>query len=467
VDCPGGVRSQTPQGCLSDRYTKTMNSAFLEYYRCPESLASFGLSGPLSENEGYFRFGSDAICYGQCSSGFRANHTTGELYDARADVATDGPTLHLPFSLSDIVANLRYERYTSCSNGIGGSKAFLRKLYYLVRPFLTVSTRKHFQRIALRDWKNIDFPEWPVDATVERILEQLLTLLLKARCLDRIPFIWFWPHGYGSCAIMTHDVEALPGRDFCSQLMDLDNAYAIKSSFQIVPEERYAVSQPFLDEFRRRGFEINVHDLNHDGHLFSDWDQFLCRAERINRYGRAYEAAGFRSAVLYRKLDWYGALDFSYDMSVPSIGHLEAQRGGCCSIMPFFIGEILELPVTTTQDYSLFHVLNQYSTDLWKRQIAGIMEKHGLASFIVHPDYLMEPRARDTYKSLLVYLANLRSEGKIWIALPREVNQWWRARSQMKLLYRENNWVIEGPEAHKARIAYAILDGDRLAYELC
>lgn len=444
-----------------------MNSAFLEYYRCPESLASFGLSGPLSENEGYFRFGSNAICYGQCSSGFRANHTTGELYDARADVATDGPTLQLPFSLSDIVANLRYERYTSRSNGIGGSKAFLRKLYYLVRPFLTVSTRKHFQRIALRDWKNIDFPEWPVDATVERILEQLLTLLLKARCLDRIPFIWFWPHGYGSCAIMTHDVEALPGRDFCSQLMDWDDAYAIKSSFQIVPEERYAVSQPFLDEFRRRGFEINVHDLNHDGHLFSDWDQFLCRAERINRYGRAYEAAGFRSAVLYRKLDWYGALDFSYDMSVPSIGHLEAQRGGCCSIMPFFIGEILELPVTTTQDYSLFHVLNQYSTDLWKRQIAGIMEKHGLASFIVHPDYLMEPRARDTYKSLLVYLANLRSEGKIWIALPREVNQWWRARSQMKLLYRENNWVIEGPEAHKARIAYAILDGDRLAYELC
>ena len=133
--------------------------------------------------------------------------------------------------------------------------------------------------------------------------------------------------------------------------------------------------------------------------------------------------------------------------------------------MPYFIGKILELPVTTTQDYSLFYILNQYSIHLWKSQIAEIMEKHGLASFIVHPDYIVESRTRDTYKSLLAYLAELRSEGKIWIALPREVNEWWRARSQMKLVRQGNNWVIEGPEKDKARIAYAVLDGDRLTYE--
>jgi len=63
-----------------------------------------------------------------------------------------------------------------------------------------------------------------------------------------------------------------------------------------------------------------------------------------------------------------------------------------------------------------------------KRQIAQITEKHGMASFIVHPDYIVEPRTRDTYKSLLAYLADLRSKGKIWNALPREINQWWRAR---------------------------------------
>ena len=446
-----------------------MNSAFLDHYRCPETFATFTLSGELSEDSGYFRFGPDAICFGRSSSGFRAGHATDELYDALTDVALDGAMLQLPFSPSEIVANLRYERYASASNRNGKmlhGESALRKVYYLVRPLLTVSVRKHLQRLHLRDWNEIPFPGWPVDPTVERILEMLLILLLKAHAVDKIPFVWFWPNGFPSCAIMTHDVEALPGRDFCSHLMDLDDAHGIKSSFQIVPEGRYPVSKGFLNTIQSRGFEIDIHDLNHDGHLFSDRERYLRRAERINRYSREYGAAGFRSAALYRNLDWFEALDFSYDMSVPCVGHLEAQRGGCCSAMPFFIGKILELPVTTTQDYSLFHILNHYSIDLWKRQLALIMEKHGLASFIVHPDYILEHRARDTYKALLSYLSQLRSEGKIWIALPREVDHWWRERSQMRLSRRGNKWEIEGPGKERARVAYASLEEDCVVYHL-
>ena len=446
-----------------------MNSAFLDHYRCPETFATFTLSGELSEDSGYFRFGPDAICFGQSSSGFRAGHATDELYDALTDVALDGAMLQLPFSPSEIVANLRYERYASASNRNGKmlhGESALRKVYYLVRPLLTVSVRKHLQRLHLRDWNEISFPTWPVDPTVERILEMLLILLLKAHAVDKIPFVWFWPNGFPSCAIMTHDVEALPGRDFCSHLMDLDDAHGIKSSFQIVPEGRYPVSKGFLNTIQSRGFEIDIHDLNHDGHLFSDRERYLRRAERINRYSREYGAAGFRSAALYRNLNWFEALDFSYDMSVPCVGHLEAQRGGCCSVMPFFIGKILELPVTTTQDYSLFHILNHYSIDLWKRQLALIMEKHGLASFIVHPDYILEHRARDTYKALLSYLSQLRSEGKIWIALPREVDHWWRERSQMRLSRRGNKWEIEGPGKERARVAYASLEEDCVVYHL-
>jgi hypothetical protein len=152
-------------------------------------------------------------------------------------------------------------------------------------------------------------------------------------------------------------------------------------------------------------------------------------------------------------------------MSVPNAAHLDPQRGGCCTVMPYFVGRILELPVTTTQDYSLFFILNEYSIDHWKRQIAQIREKHGLASFIIHPDYILEPRTRDTYKSLLAYLADLRSKAETWIALPREVNQWWRSRSQMKLARQGSKWTIEGPGKEKARVAYATLERGRLAYE--
>jgi hypothetical protein len=114
--------------------------------------------------------------------------------------------------------------------------------------------------------------------------------------------------------------------------MDLNDSFAIKGSFQIVPEKRYTVSGHLLDEIRDRGFEINVHDLNHDGRLFSDHAEFLHRAERIRQYKLQFGAKGFRSAVLYRNVDWIGALGFSYDMSIPNVVHLDPQRGGCCTV---------------------------------------------------------------------------------------------------------------------------------------
>lgn len=35
----------------------------------------------------------------------------------------------------------------------------------------------------------------------------------------------------------------------------------------------------------------------------------------------------------------------------------------------------------------------------------------------------------------------------------------------MKLVEHGNNWEVEGPEKDRARVVYAVLRGDRLAYE--
>jgi hypothetical protein len=134
--------------------------------------------------------------------------------------------------------------------------------------------------------------------------------------------------------------------------------------------------------------------------------------------------------------------------------------------MPFFVGRILELPLTTTQDYSLFYILMSYSVDLWKKQIAFITQKNGLVSFIVHPDYIMEKRAQGTYRALLEHLAQMRADGKTWIALPGQVNDWWRERSQMKLVRDNGKWRIEGQGKERARIAYAAVDGNRIVYSI-
>jgi hypothetical protein len=263
---------------------------------------------------------------------------------------------------------------------------------------------------------------------------------------------------------MTHDVEAQAGQAFCSDLMDIDDSFGIKSSFQIVPEGRYDVSTQFLGSFGARGFEVVVHDLNHDGHLYRDREEFLRRAEKIDYYREQYGADGFRAAILYRKQVWFDAFKFSYDMSVPNVAQLDPQQGGCCTVMPFFIGDILELPVTTTQDYMLFHVLNDYSITLWKRQIDLVMEKAGLMNFIVHPDYIMKARERAVYEELLAHLVDLKEKRNVWITTPREVNRWWRQRAEMRLVEDGKELRIEGTGSERARIAYATEEDGRLIF---
>jgi hypothetical protein len=166
-------------------------------------------------------------------------------------------------------------------------------------------------------------------------------------------------------------------------------------------------------------------------------------------------------------VDWFQDLDFSYDMSIPSVARLEPQRGGCCTVMPYFLpGGVLELPLTTTQDYSLFHVLSDYSMTLWKQQIDLIASRNGLISIIVHPDYVFTDRAQVIYRDLLHEITSLRSQENVWVTLPGKVDEWWRQRRAMKLVASETGWRIEGIGSERAKIAYACLDGDQLVYEV-
>jgi hypothetical protein len=437
-------------------------------FRCPENGADLVVRTRLSHDPGYFQLGRDAVCYGQCSFGRPAKAVTDSLHDAVDDVVTDASSVHLPFDPVQIIDNLRRERYRHASPTVRTLpwSHVLRSMYYAVRPALGVSVRRHFQKAYFRGWDKISFPRWPVDTTVESIFEQLLVLSMKSKAVTRVPFIWFWPEGAPSCTIMTHDVETLAGLASCPQLMDLDDSFQIKSSFQIVPEERYTVLKSVLATIRKRGFEVNVHDLNHDGRLMNNRKTFLHRVERINRYGQQFGALGFRSAVMYRNIDWHDALKFSYDMSIPNVGHLEAQRGGCCTVLPFFVGNLLELPLTTTQDYSLFNILDDHSIRLWKEQISAIRAKHGLMSFLVHPDYIMDQAARRVYNELLQYLCELRSQGETWIALPSEVAAWWRLRSELKIVNVGGGWRIDGEGQERARLAYAVVVDNTLTYEL-
>jgi hypothetical protein len=386
------------------------------------------------------------------------------LFDIRDRVSIHGNTLHLPFDPDEVVDNLLLERYHPKRSQV--TAGFLHNAYYGLRPLLPVHIRKIFQRYYLSGWKKIPFPRWPVDISVERILEKCLAFMMKAQGLERVPFIWFWPDGHDSCAVVTHDVETELGRDFCPSLMDLNDSFGIKSNFMIIPELRYAVSAEFLAAIRNRGFGIGVHDLNHDGRLFLDQRMFAQRVGAINRYGSQFGAKGFRAGALYRRQEWYQALDFEFDMSVPNVAHLEPQRGGCCTVLPYSIGKLIELPLTVTQDYAVFHFLRDFSLELWKRQIEIIWQNHGLISILVHPDYIIEKQPAGVYLQLLRYIAELRDRQNVWIPLPREVNDWWRTRNNLRLVHDGSRWSIQGAGSERARIAFACLDGDTVTYRV-
>jgi hypothetical protein len=446
-----------------------MLQSLSDYYRVPDGLLD-GLTGSVASGDlGFFSFGPETICFGQCESGVSATIEDASSHDASKHVRFSESEIQLPFDPDQLIENMRREKYVA--KLVPGrermiSRGATLKVYYFFRSLLPVPIRRHLQRAYFSDWKKRPFPRWPVDQTVDTLHQDFLRLSLRAAGAKRIPFIWFWPEGAPNCLLMTHDVETRAGRDFTSQLMDIDDSYGLKASFQVIPEDRYEISDEYVKEIRGRGFEFNIHDLNHDGNLYRKKEEFLGRAKKINEYGHLHRARGFRAGSMYRRLDWYDAFEFSYDMSLTNVAHLEPKRGGCCTLFPFFVGKILELPLTTSQDYSVLHILNDYSIALWKQQLELIGQANGLMSFIAHPDYLIDSRARKVYEALLDYLRELIAARKIWAPLPGDVDLWWRARSRMKLVPANGGWEIRGPESERARIAYAFLDGDQLRYEV-
>jgi glycosyltransferase involved in cell wall biosynthesis len=213
----------------------SVSECLVDYYRCPEKYARLNRKGLLSERSGYFEFGAGTTCYGRCAGRVPSDSPTEMQPDVMSDTVIDGSAVYLPFDLKEVVDNLRCELYSQEVASATESR-ILARAYYLVRPFLPVPIRKHLQRWRLRGWDRLPFPHWPVDTTVDQVFERTMLLSLKAQSVDQIPFIWFWPEGATSCAIMTHDVETGAGVLSCSYLMDMEDAFGIKGSFQIIPE---------------------------------------------------------------------------------------------------------------------------------------------------------------------------------------------------------------------------------------
>ena len=190
--------------------SESITSGLTQYYRCPDAYDRFGMKGALPSTSGYFRFGQASICYGSYHRQKPSLNSVETLQDALLETLIENGTVYLPFNPAQVIANLGV-KLTSMSGG--AAQCLHLRTVLLVSPGFTGQYSQAFAKGLSRRLENLPFPRWPVIFPLI-ICWSLMLQSLRASGEERIPFIWFWPDGCSSCAIMTHDVETQAGYGF-------------------------------------------------------------------------------------------------------------------------------------------------------------------------------------------------------------------------------------------------------------
>jgi hypothetical protein len=349
--------------------------------------------------------------------------------------------------------HLLYERYKRPA-----TRSRILDAYYAVKPLLPRRVQLALRRAYAPRQARAEFPVWPFESSLVEHRDARLLEQLRASGSDRLAFVDYWPAAKRFASVLTHDVEGPAGVANVMRVIELEQRYGFVSSWNFVAEW-YAIPDGLFDEVRAAGCEIGLHGILHDGKLFSNRATFEANLPKIEHYVRAWDVVGFRSPATGRNAEWMHELPVEYDSSFPDTDPFEPQGGGCCSIVPFFFGDVVELPITLTQDHTLFEILREPGIDLWRSKSEWLIERNGLINIIVHPDYVVEQRFLDRYEAFLHYLTG-RRDG--WHALPRDVARWWRQREGLSV---GSDGKIVGQSDYRASIAYATERDGRLVVE--
>ena len=338
---------------------------------------------------------------------------------------TSGKVL-APFDIDAAYDSYVFERWTGETRNRRLSPRQL-DAFYRLKPSIPRALQLQARRLLIR-WQGVPrFPEWPLDLSVARLVRFHAFCVLLAQGRAEASFRWFWPESFRSAVVLTHDVESDEGLKNVTALADLEEELGFRSSFNL--GAWYRVDPGLLRELTNRGFEVGVHGLRHDRSLFASRESFEAQQDGLRELIARLGARGFRSPATHRVVEWLGELPVDYDCSVPHSDPFEPQPGGCCSLWPFFIGTVVELPYTLPQDHSLFTLLRHTTPQLWIDQARRIESEYGLIQCVTHPDpgYISTARNRGGYVEFLRAIAD---RPHVWRALPREVASWWRDRDR-------------------------------------
>lgn len=325
-----------------------------------------------------------------------------------------------------------------------------QKVYYsFVRPILPISVRQKLQEKVNagiqynKDFINDEFVEIVTKLRSDKVTEpkteessersedghkrtEVCELKTENPGLNIVKFKYKIDK---DCAVvLTHDVEEQHGFDFIPKVIELEEKYGFKSSWNIVPY-KYRIDDGIINYIKQNGHEIGIHGYNHDGKLYYSEKIFNERVPFINEAIKKYGAVGFRSPQVHRNLIWLQKLNIDYDASCFDYDPFQPFPGGTGSIWPFMAGKFVELPYTLPQDHTMFYVLKQKDISIWKNKADWVAKNRGVILALTHPDYLMEKNHLELYEALLKYLKTFENA---WFCLPKEMAVWWRGFSSEK-----------------------------------
>jgi peptidoglycan/xylan/chitin deacetylase (PgdA/CDA1 family) len=342
----------------------------------------------------------------------------------------------------------------------GRRRSRLLNPYYRLKPLIPRGAQLAMRRLYARRQARRSFPAWPIETLRADQMKERFRAELLERGADRVPFVNFWPDRCRSALILTHDVEGPAGVENIPRVLEVERRYGMRSSWNFVAED-YPIPSEATAAVLEAGGEIGLHGLHHDGLLFSSRESFLAQLPRIHEVMREWGAVGFRSPATHRERAWMPELGCLYDSSFPDTDPFEPQPDGCCSIWPFFIDDLVELPITMPQDHTLWEILQERSIERWVRKSEWLSACHGLINVLVHPDYVLDDEGLGLYEQLLEHLAGLPGQ---WHALPRDVAAWWRARAGRDA--GAGSALPSGEDAPRPSVAYALQEGGDLVFDI-
>ena len=376
--------------------------------------------------------------------------TDGEGQVVSAVWRHDRGDVWLPFDPGAVMHCLWSEDYHRLRPGTRAVSA-LRHLavrgYYAVRPALPRQVQLVLRRRLASSGGKPGFPDWPLHTGLHDFYDWLLALAGEVAG-EPVPWIRPWPEEARWCFVLTHDVETEEGLRRLASLREPEVERGYRSAWNFVPE-RYDTPPAVLADLEAQGCEVGVHGLRHDGRDLASGRALAKRLPAIRAAAERWGASGFRSPATQRSWSLMPRLGFDHDSSYTDTDPYEPQPGGCCSYLPFFIDDLVELPITLPQDHTLFSILGHEDSSLWLDKARELRRRGGMVLVLSHPDYAHGAAAR-AWRDLL---EEFHADTTVWQALPREVASWWRERAGSRLVAHEGEWRVVGPAEGRARVA--------------